>query len=121
MTEPVKCPYCGKQARCEDSKVIYGRSYGFVWICRCKPTMSYVGCHGGTKVALGTLADHPTREARKRAHRKFDPVWQKGHMTRKEAYAWLATELNMTAEECHISKFTIHACSQTVDACKETT
>lgn len=118
MSESAKCPYCGKQATCEDSKVIYGRSFGFVWICRCKPAMSYVGCHGGTKVALGTLADEPTREARKKAHRKFDPLWKEGGMTRRNAYAWLADALGVVVEDAHIATSTEEQCKRILRACK---
>jgi hypothetical protein len=115
------CPYCGKQAVLTDSVEIYGRSYGMVWLCRCLPELSYVGCHKGTEKPLGTLANAETRTWRKKAHKKFDPLWKSGTMTRKAAYAWLQEALHMTADEGHIAKFNIHACAQLIGACTEFT
>ena len=31
--KPTKCPYCNSPVRFEDSKIIYGKSYGMVYIC----------------------------------------------------------------------------------------
>lgn len=114
----VICPYCGKPAKCEDSSVIYGRSYGWIWLCRCLPKWSYVGCHGKTKKPLGTLANAVTREYRKRAHSIFDPVWKRGLMTRKEAYIWLGSELDLSPEQCHIARSTVEQCMRIIAACK---
>lgn len=37
------CPYCGKPTEYVDSSVIYGRSYGMIYLCRdCR---AYVGVH----------------------------------------------------------------------------
>lgn len=113
----VLCPYCRKWAKCVDSAVLYGRSYGWIWLCRCQPGFAYVGCHGGTQAPLGTLANRATRTARKRAHALFDPIWRKGVITRKEAYLWLAGILNVSAEQCHIARSGTEQCMQIVAAC----
>lgn len=118
MPRKVTCPYCHKPATCEDSYVIYGRSYGWAWICRCLPKWSYVGCHGKTKKPLGTLANEATRIARKQAKAAFDPVWRRGLMTRQEAYIWLGGILGKSEEQCHIARSTTEQCMQIIAACK---
>lgn len=66
------CPYCGKPTEYVDSSVIYGRSYGMIYLCRdCK---AYVGVHKGTDQALGRLANAELREAKKEAHFYFDQI-----------------------------------------------
>ena len=60
------CPYCGKPTEYVDSSIIYGRSYGMIYLCRdCR---AYVGVHKGTDQALGRLANAELREAKKEAH-----------------------------------------------------
>lgn len=60
------CPYCGKPTEFVDSSVIYGRSYGMIYLCRdCR---AYVGVHKGTNQALGRLANAELRDAKKEAH-----------------------------------------------------
>jgi len=48
--------------------------------------------------------------ARQAAHRAFDPIWQNGTMTRSEAYAWLAKELDLKPEKCHMFQMDIATC-----------
>lgn len=50
----VYCDYCGRQAEYVDSKVVYGKSYGMMYLCR--NCMAYVGVHKGTDKPLGRLA-----------------------------------------------------------------
>ena len=118
MSTKVTCHYCHKPAKCEDSAVVYGRSYGWIWICRCLPKWSYVGCHGKTKRPLGTLANHSTRAARRQAHNAFDPIWKRGAITRKEAYIWLAGILGKSEEQSHIARSPTEQCMQIIAACK---
>lgn len=66
------CPYCGKPTEYVDSSVIYGRSYGMIYLCRdCR---AYVGVHKGTDQALGRLANAELRKAKKEAHFYFDQI-----------------------------------------------
>ena len=113
----VICPYCGKWATCQDSSVVYGRSYGWIWICFCVPGRAYVGCHSGTKAPLGTLADMETRKFRKRAHAAFDPIWRGGVITRREAYVWLASVIDVSPEQAHIARSDAEQCRQIIQAC----
>ena len=55
----VYCDYCGREAEFVDSKIIYGRSYGKIYLCR--NCMAYVGVHKGTDKPLGRLANAELR------------------------------------------------------------
>lgn len=117
MSSAPICPYCGKKAKCQDSSVIYGRSYGPAWICPDFPRCdAYVGCHPGTKAPLGRLANKELREAKKNAHSAFDPLWRSKKMTRSEAYKWLAEALGIEQAKCHIGMFDVEQCEKVVCA-----
>lgn len=60
-----------------------------------------------------------TRMARIMAHRFFDPLWEEGHMTRHEAYAWLAKEAELPIHECHIGMFDKEMCEAVAYVCWE--
>lgn len=112
MTDPPICPECGKPARLEDSKIVYGQSYGNIWYCDCVKGDVYVGCHNGTDKPFGTMANARLRYYRQRAHRAFDPLWSNktADMSRTEAYYWLASRINVPLEECHIALFDEETC-----------
>jgi len=120
----VLCPYCGELAKFVDSVEIYGRSYGMVYLCG--PCDAWVGVHEGTDIPLGRLANKALREAKKRAHAAFDPLWN-GKMrrdgcsktkARKAGYQWLARQLGIRASECHIGMFDEEMCDRVVEACR---
>lgn len=111
------CPDCGSTAVLKDSAIIYGRSYGPVWICPRFPTCQcFVGCHKGSEVALGTLANGPTRSWRKAAHSVFDLIWQKGPSSRGQAYAALAQHLGV--DKIHIGESDAATCRRIVEYAK---
>lgn len=113
----VICPYCDCEAALVDSSVVYGKSYG--WMYLCEPCGAYVGCHRGTTNPLGTPASEQLRHARRSAHTIFDPLWKDGvFKSRKNAYRWLADELDLTFDKCHIAMFDIEQCRKAVAACK---
>jgi hypothetical protein len=107
------CPYCKNPAQWVENKEIYGKNYGksyMMWLC--KPCDAYVGCHNNTKEPLGTIANKETREARKRAHEAFDPMWKTGFMLRKEAYEILNNHFGF---EVHIGESDISMCEQIIE------
>jgi hypothetical protein len=113
-----KCPYCGEPPQFVDSAVIYGRSYGMMYLC--SPCNAYVGVHKKTNKPLGRLANAELREWKKKAHEVFDQLWKgyrggKPRMSRSEAYAWLAKELDVPPEHCHIGMFNCRMCQLTID------
>jgi len=122
----VSCPYCNQLAELHDSSVVYSRSYGKIWICfACK---AWVGTHKDSKEhkPLGRLANEELREAKKKAHAVFDPLWKRKHVkdsvpkheARHAGYSWLASRMEISVNECHIGMFDIHQCQRVVEICK---
>jgi hypothetical protein len=120
LPQPTTCPYCPGSVSIVNNEEIYGRPYGeWPWAFLCGGCGAYVGLHPFTGIPLGTLADAPTREARKRAKAAFNPLWQTRLMTRKEAYAWLAKMLGLASVDvCHIGWFDVATCDRVVEAVK---
>jgi len=108
-----------------DSSVVYGRSYGMLWICQ--PCDAYVGTHRNSKdhKPLGRLANAELREWKIRAHDAFDPLWRakmqrdkySKSKARRVAYHWLAGKLGIGIRNCHIGMFDIDQCRHTVEVC----
>lgn len=118
-----KCPYCNAYPKLVDSSVVYGTSYGFIWLCQ--PCRAYVGTHKyDNKTPLGRLANAELREWKKKAHAAFDPIWQammrdgqtKKHNARNAAYDWLSVELGIGREFTHIGMFDVEECKKTIEA-----
>lgn len=120
--KPIKvpcCPYCGKQAVCRDDSVLYAKSYGWIWVCQDYPKCdSYVGCHKGTKQPLGRMANKTLRALKIKVHRVFDPLWKSRTMSRSEAYRWLADQLMIPFNQCHIGMFDEQTCRDAVRLCR---
>lgn len=118
---PTECRYCNQPVTIVNNKAIYGRPYGeWPWAYRCsdRDCGAYVGMHPKTNIPLGTLANSQLREARKEAKEFFNPIWQEKYMTRSEAYAWLAAEMNITpVEDCHIGWMEVDQCRRVVSVC----
>lgn len=120
IPQTVYCPYCGRKAEFVDSKVVYhGKSYGMIYLCRCKPELCYVGVHKGTATPKGRLADAKLRYWKKKAHEAFDPLWQYGQFKhrRNMAYAWLADQMGLPVQETHIGMFDVGRCKQVIEIC----
>jgi hypothetical protein len=111
------CPYCGADSEYVDSSVIYGKSYGMIYLCR--PCDAYVGTHKSEPTkAKGRLANRELRWEKIRAHAHFDFIWQNKHMTRSEAYVWLSKALGIDPELCHIGMFDISECEKVIELSK---
>ena len=91
-----------------------------MWVCSKFPKCnSYVGCHKGTTLPLGRLANERLRTLKAEAHKQFDPIWKSGLMSRKQAYNWLADMLRISVEDCHIGMFDIKMCQKVIHLCKK--
>lgn len=113
----VICDYCGTPAEFVDSSIIYGKSYGMVYLCpHCG---AYVGCHKGTCKPLGRLANKELREWKMKAHDAFDPIWKSHRMRRPAAYAWLAAQMGLPREKTHIGMFDVPECKRVIQICNE--
>lgn len=123
------CPYCAKASVLhESSAIVYrGRDYGPIWLCVNYPECdAYVGCHPGTHKALGRLARKELRQAKMQAHSVFDPLWKRKAQiagiskgkARRKAYRWLAEQMGIPEDDCHIGMFSEEECLQVVDICQ---
>ena len=110
------CPYCKGKTEYIDSEVIYGTSYGMVYLC--KPCDAYCGVHKGTDKSLGRLANRELRFWKKEAHRHFDVIWKEGDIERNDLYLYLSDHLNIPAEYTHIGMFSIRSCMKVVEWAK---
>lgn len=117
-TEPPRCPVCGNAGQLVEA------SYGPRWTCA--PCDTSVGCHPRTTTPLGTMATKPQRSARMAAHTAFDPLWEyklvrnprmSKSAARRAAYAWLAGELGLHIDDCHIALFDVPQCMRVVEVC----
>jgi hypothetical protein len=72
--------------------------------------------------ALRNMADRLNTHApvaRAAAHAAFDPVWKSGRMSRSQAYKWLAAQMDLPPEDCHMEKFTVEQCRKVVEICHD--
>lgn len=52
--------------------------------------------------------------ARGMAHAKFDLIWKRGLMTRRQAYEWLQKQMRMTPEQAHMEHMTSEQCAKVI-------
>jgi hypothetical protein len=134
----LQCPYCGNGTMLTSGKVIYADRWPHLagkqfWACDRYPTCdAYVGCHPGTETPLGRLANKELRKWKLAAHAAFDPLWKrklekrraergaeyKKAYARGSAYKWLAEQLGVSREECHIGMFDVATCRRVVALCE---
>ena len=116
----MKCPYCGRPASLVTGKEIYPHrsDLNHLNFYQCKPCAAYVGTHKGTFKPLGRLANAELRKAKIAAHAAFDPIWRSNNMSRGAAYKWLANQLGMTRDECHIGMFDLDQCQKVIAVCR---
>lgn len=121
---PVLCPYCDKPAALITGAKLYRNrpDLAHLHFWRCAPCDAHVGCHkagmgqgDGTK-PFGRLANAELRRAKTMAHAAFDPLWRSRRMRRREAYAWLARQLGISVENCHIGAFDLDGCCAVIAA-----
>jgi hypothetical protein len=125
----LRCEYCRTPAvfRKSSAHIYKGRDYGPIWECGggCD---AYVGTHpDGSPV--GRLANKALRQLKMKVHARFDHLWQdfrtaypdanrsSGKMKkamRGRAYAWLAEQMQIEIDECHVGKFDDAQCEQAI-------
>jgi hypothetical protein len=110
-----------------DSDRVYRRSYGMIWLC--EPCDADVGCHKNspTHAPLGTPATLHLRRLRQRVHKDLDAIWRDGlvlgcdRAARSKTYAWLAVQLGLPKERCHVAEFDEDMCERAINVLKQTT
>ena len=135
MTAPL-CPYCGAAAQLVTGAKLYPHRPDLAGLraWQCYPCRASVGCHQGTTTPKGPLANGETRRARMAAHAAFDPLWQRwqdaypGQLgpspamraaLRGRAYAWLAEQLGIPVQDCHIGHFDALRCARVAQVIQE--
>ena len=123
------CPYCNSYPIFTDSSVIYGKSYGYIYLCpKCK---AYVGADKETNRPLGRLSDEALRYWKKQAHGYFDIIAKTSFINeiwdeyipevsnRQKAYLWLSIQMDIETEYCHIGMFDIEQCKKVIEISKK--
>jgi len=113
-----KCPYCGRKAKLVDGSYFHpntkyiDKNY-FV----CPGCDAHVGCHRGTSIPLGTLANAELRKKRILLHQTFDLSWKYSKaLTRRQSYISLSIKLNIPLAKCHIALFDLDMCDKAMEA-----
>ena len=113
LPAPTTCRFCKGTVELVNNSLFYGREYGWPLAYACSSCGARVGCHPGTNIPLGTLADKATMRARNAAHAAFDPLWKgKGKGMRSKAYRALSKALGKPG---HISWLDAHECMKVVE------
>lgn len=121
----VTCAECGERAKLVNGGVMYPHRPDLgdllFYLCRCGAS---VGTHKGTREPLGTPANARTKSARSAAHAAFDPLWKASDAkrngegnARKRGYRWLAGELQIPFEECHIGMMSAAVANRVREIC----
>lgn len=120
MKIPLHCPYCQQEASLVYGDKIYPHRPDLheKRFYLCLPCAAYVGCHPGTYLPLGRLADAELREQKQAVHTEFDLLWQQEKWTRSEAYRWLSVSLNISPDNCHIGMFDVKTCQRALKMLK---
>lgn len=120
-----RCIECGGLGVLTEGRAVYphrsdlwGKQF---YLCACG---ARVGVHQGTTIPLGYPCGPITAAARRSAHREFDLLWLTKAATvgrrqaRREAYAWLAAQLGVPLDSCHISQMPAAQANLVASVCK---
>ena len=114
----MRCPYCGSPVIFRSADGIYhDNSKGMMLYVsshyhQCD---AYVRVHAGTKIPVGSLANHELRTLRRTAHQYFDQLHQSGYMSKQDAYQWLADLISAPLSEAHIGHLGEYYCKQVIE------
>ena len=117
-----RCPYCGSHSVLKSADGIYRNNSRntMLYVCSRFPTCdSYVRVHPGTKVPMGTMANRELRALRNETHHYFDQLYKKGHMSKKDAYQWLASILAAPMGQAHIGLLGEYYCRLVIEESKK--
>lgn len=71
-----------------------------------------------SRAALAAPAGSDLAHARRAAHDAFDPLWKSGNFSRGVAYEWLASEMGLAVDMCHMVLFDVAQCQRVVAICE---
>lgn len=111
MAKPIPiCPRCGQPAtRCETPTGLKNR---------CEPCGLWSRGSKPLRDEAGHLAERDRITARRNAHAVFDRLWLEGHLQREVAYVWLAQELGIERDLCHMSLMDTETAQHALKAAK---
>lgn len=121
MLPPVFCRYChgASIVIMHHAEVYGGRVYSdWPWLYVCTYCDARVGMHPNTDIPLGILADEALRKLKNDSKKDFERIWRDQHMSRKQAYRWLAEQLGIPFAECHFGWFEADRCRQAAEVAK---
>lgn len=121
LPRPICCDECGgPRVHLQKRSLMRMRvtkKWDLIW--HCLDCLALVGCHEGTDIPLGRMANVQTRDARFQAHKAFDRLWRGGGLSRRDAYAWMAQTLMIPPEQAHIGMLSERQCEALMDAVKQ--
>jgi ssDNA-binding Zn-finger/Zn-ribbon topoisomerase 1 len=113
------CPECSGVCELVDGP------HGMRYQCRNYPQCDTYGDAHADGSPMAIPAKRKVRKARSLAHSYFDRLWQfegvlpgRAAYTRTKAYAWLAKELGVSVDECHIGHFDADVCKVVAKLCE---
>ena len=87
-----------------------------LYVCSHYPECdAYVRVHAGTKIPVGSMANHELRMLRRFAHQYFDRLYRFGYMSKEDAYRWLADLVSAPLSEAHIGHLGEYYCRQVIE------
>ena len=118
----MRCPYCGGTVQYRSADGIYqdNQKGTMLYVCSHYPECdAYVRVHAGTKIPVGSMANHELRALRRSAHEYFDQLFKSGYMTKEDAYLWLAELISAPLSEAHIGYLGEYYCRLVIEECKK--
>lgn len=118
----MRCPYCGGTVRYRSADGIYqdNQKGTMLYVCSHYPECdAYVRVHAGTKIPVGSMANHELRALRRSAHEYFDQLFKSGYMTKEDAYLWLAELISAPLSQAHIGYLGEYYCRLVIEECKK--
>ena len=119
--ERTRCPYCGAHIMYRSADGIYKENSRntMLYVCSNYPQCdAYVRVHAGTRIPVGTLANHELRTLRRTAHQYFDRLHLTGLMSKEDAYRWLAGLIGAPLSEAHIGHLGEYYCKLVIEQSK---
>ena len=116
------CPYCGSRTELRSADGIYhdNREGTMLYVCKNYPRCdTYVRVRPGTTEPIGTLANGRLRALRTEAHRSFNQLYERGIMTKREAYEWLSQMMGLPMAKTHIGLMGEYYCELVIQESKK--
>ena len=89
-------------------------------VCKNNPRCdTYVRVRPGTMEPIGTLANGRLRALRTEAHRYFNQLYERGIMSKREAYEWLSQMIGLPMSKTHIGMMGEYYCELVIEESKK--